>query len=109
MIEIGMIEGLDSIKEELKTNTVLHKKLAKIKQLGSLGSLNKKYILKMKKVCQRYGEQLCVSDSGNIVVKNKGDFDVVLKVLCDYYKRGEVSGKGYGTFSGRELKIKSEV
>lgn len=29
--------------------------------------------------------------------------------MCDYYKKGEVSGKSYGTFSGRELKdIKKE-
>ena len=24
--------------------------------------------------------------------------------MCDYYKKGEVLGKSYGTFSGRELK-----
>lgn len=34
------------------------------------------------------------------------DVDVVLKMLGDYYKQGEVSGKSYRIYSGKELKNK---
>ena len=39
-----------------------------------------------------------------ICMEEEADVDVVLKMFGDYYKQGEVSGKSYGTFSGKELK-----
>ena len=34
----------------------------------------------------------------------ENDIDLTLKMLADYYKKGEVSGKAYGTYAGKEIK-----
>ncbi len=104
MKNTGLIDGLDGLEEELKTNTSLHKKLVKLQQNGGLGILDDKQIKKMAKVCKRYGETISVGADGHIKINDRKDFETVIKAMCDYYKKGEVSGKSYGTFSGRELK-----
>lgn len=104
MKNTGLIDGLDGLEEELKTNTTLHKKLVKLQQNGGLGILDDKQIKKMAKVCKRYGETISVGADGHIKINDRKDFETVIKAMCDYYKKGEVSGKSYGTFSGRELK-----
>ena len=104
MKNTGLIDGLDGLEEELKTNTSLHKKLVKLQQNGGLGILDDKQIKKMAKVCNRYGETISVGADGHIKINDRKDFETVIKAMCDYYKKGEVSGKSYGTFSGRELK-----
>lgn len=45
-----------------------------------------------------------LGENGHINITERKDFEAVIKAMCDYYKKGEVSGKSYGTFSGRELK-----
>lgn len=104
MQNTGLIDGLDGLEEELKTNTSLHKKLVKLQQNGGLEKLDDKQIKKMAKVCKRYGETISVGADGHIKINDRKDFETVIKAMCDYYKKGEVSGKSYGTFSGRELK-----
>lgn len=104
MKSTGLIDGLDGLEEELKTNTSLHKKLVKLQQNGGLEKLDDKQIKKMAKVCKRYGETISVGADGHIKINDRKDFETVIKAMCDYYKKGEVSGKSYGTFSGRELK-----
>lgn len=100
----GLIDGLDCVEEELKTNTALHKKLVKLQQTGGLDKLDDAHIKKMARVCKRYGDRIAVGEDGHIKIKDRKDFETVIKAMCDYYKKGEVSGKSYGTFSGRELK-----
>lgn len=104
MKNTGLIDGLDCVEEELKTNTALHKKLVKLQQNGGVEGLDAARIKKMKQVCKRYGETITVGDDGHIKIADCKDFETVIKAMCDYYKKGEVSGKSYGTFSGRELK-----
>lgn len=104
MKNTGLIDGLDGLEDELKTNTSLHKKLVKLQQNGGLEILDDKQIKKMAKVCKRYGETISVGADGHIKINDRKDFETVIKAMCDYYKKGEVSGKSYGTFSGRELK-----
>ena len=104
MRSTGMIDGLDIMDEELKTNTTLHKKLVKLQQSGGLAYLDATRIKKMKTVCKRYGDSITVGADGHIKIQDRKDFETMIKALCDYYKKGEVSGKSYGTFSGRELK-----
>lgn len=104
MKNTGLIDGLDGLEEELKTNTSLHKKLVKLQQNGGLEKLDDKQIKKMAKVCKRFGETISVGADGHIKINDRKDFETVIKAMCDYYKKGEVSGKSYGTFSGRELK-----
>lgn len=104
MQSTGLIDGLEKIDEDLKTNTSLHKKLVKIQQKGGLDKLTSKGIAKMTSVCKRYGDKINLGENGHIMIIESNDFEVVIKAMCDYYKKGEVSGKSYGTFSGRELK-----
>ena len=100
----GLIDGLETVEEELKTNTSLHKKLVKLQQNGGLEKLDTVRIKKMARVCKRYGESIPIGEDGHVKINGRKDFETVVKAMCDYYKKGEVSGKSYGTFSGRELK-----
>ena len=104
MKKTNLIDGLELIEEDLKTNTNLHKKLVKLQMNGGLNGLDSIRIKKMAKVCKRYGDKISIGDDGHIKVGDRKDFEIVIKALCDYYKKGEVSGKSYGTFSGKELK-----
>lgn len=104
MKNTGLIDGLDCMDEELKANTTLHKKLVKLQQTGGLEKLDESHIKKMAKVCKRYGDSITVGEDGHVKINDRKDFETVIKAMCDYYKKGEVSGKSYGTFSGRELK-----
>ena len=99
MRETGLIDGVECIEEELKTNTSLHKKLVKLQQNGGLEKLDYIRIKKMAKVCKRYGERIAVGADGHIKISDRKDFETVIKAMCDYYKNGEVSGKSYGTFA----------
>lgn len=104
MKNTGLIDGLDCMEEELKTNTILHKKLVKLYHNSGLSQLNTTLIRKMDKVCKRYGERIPIGKDGHIKINDRKDFETVVKAMCDYYKKGEVLGKSYGTFSRRELK-----
>lgn len=104
MKSTGLIDGLDIMEAELDTNTSLHKKLVKVQQLGGLENLDATRIKKMQKVCRKFNEKINVGKDGHIVITEKKDFETLIKAMCDYYKKGEVSGKSYGTYSGRELK-----
>lgn len=107
MESTGLFDGLAKMAEELESNASLHKKLVKLQQLGGLQGLDGKRIKKMAQVCKRYGDNISIDSNGHIQIEVLKDFEVVIKAMCDYYKKGEVSGKSYGTFSGRELKEKS--
>ena len=106
MKETGMIDGLENMEEELKSNTSLHKKLVKLQQVGGLEKLDTTRIKKMENVSKRYGDKINVDANGHIKITDRKDFEAVIKAMCDYYKKGEISGKSYGTYSGRELKQK---
>ena len=106
MKETGMIDGLENMEEELKSNTSLHKKLVKLQQVGGLDKLDTTRIKKMENVSKRYGDKINVDANGHIKITDRKDFEAVIKAMCDYYKKGEISGKSYGTYSGRELKQK---
>ena len=56
----------------------------------------------MKKICTKYGDTLPIS-GGKLSIDTEEQLDVILKALGDYYKIGEISGKAYGTFAGKEL------
>ena len=108
MKETGMIDGLENMEEELKSNTSLHKKLVKLQQVGGLEKLDATRIKKMENVSKRYGDKINVDANGHIKITDRKDFEAVIKAMCDYYKKGEISGKSYGTYSGRELKQKQD-
>jgi hypothetical protein len=104
MKNTNMIEGLDKIEKEIDDNPAIHKKLVRIARTGNYKSISEKDIKQMQKVCKKYGVKINVKN-GKLAIEEKEDIDTVLKMLADYYKTGDVSGKPYGTFSGKEIKI----
>ena len=95
--------GIEKLKAVIETKPSVHKKLVKIGMLGTYKNISEKDIRKMQRVCKQHGDTLKIVD-GKISMEEEVDVDVVLKMFGDYYKQGEVSGKSYGTFSGKELK-----
>jgi len=88
----------DKLQELVKSKPSIHKKLIKLDKLGGLVDIEKK-IVKMKRIGKRYGSEIIVN-KGKIVLESEKAIDNTIKLLCDYYKKGEVSGNAYGTFSG---------
>ena len=101
----GKFEGLEMIEEKIEKTPAIHKKLVRIAKIRNYRMIDDKVIKKMKSVCKKYGEELKVKD-GKIAIEEEKDIEIILKMLADYYKTGEVSGKAYGTFAGRELNKK---
>jgi len=98
----GKINGLEVVEEKIETTPSIHKKLIKIAKIGNYRNLDDKTIRKMNSVCKKYKIKLNVKD-GNLAIESEDDIEIILKMLADYYKTGEVSGKAYGTFAGKEL------
>ena len=73
-----------------------------IRDLVRSRGLGDVYKRQMQKVCKLHGDKLKVKN-GKLFIEDEGDIDLALKMLADYYKRGEVSGKAYGTFAGKQL------
>lgn len=98
----NMIEGLEILSRQIEVNPAIHKKLVRLSKIGNYKDLDKKTIKKMQKVCKQYGDELKLKD-GKLFIEDESDINLALKMLSDYYKRGEVSGKAYGTFAGKQL------
>ncbi len=98
----NMIEGLEIMAKQIESNPAIHKKLVRLSKIGNYKDLDAKTIKTMQKVCKLHGDKLKVKN-GKLFIEDEGDIDLALKMLADYYKRGEVSGKAYGTFAGKQL------
>jgi hypothetical protein len=97
-----MIEGLEVLEKQIENNPAIHRKLVRLSKIGNYHELDVKIIKQMQKVCKAYGDKLKLKD-GKLFIEDEKDIDLALKMLGDYYKRGEVSGKAYGTFAGKQL------
>ncbi|BBE19818.1 hypothetical protein AQPE_4006 [Aquipluma nitroreducens] len=101
--KLNIIEGLDIIEKQIENKPAIHKKLVRISRIGNYRNVDEKTIKKMQTVCKKYGDKLNVKN-GKLQIDEDKDVDVILKMLADYYKTGEVSGKAYGTYAGKQLK-----
>jgi len=101
-----MIIGLEKIEEKIESNPAIHKKLVRISRMDNYQNITTKDINRMKTVCKKYGDKLNIKE-GKLYIEEETDVDVVLKMLADYYKTGDVSGKPYGTFAGKKIDVKS--
>jgi hypothetical protein len=97
----GKFSGIEKIADEIENNTAIHRKLIKIKRLSNYSNINKTMIANMKKAGKKEKYNLKVDSNGCIMIEDKKDVDMVIKLLCDYYKEGVVTGKSYGTYSGK--------
>lgn len=102
LVATNMIDGLHILSNQIITNPAIHKKLVRLSKIGNYKELDEKIIKKMQRICKQYGDTLKLKD-GKLFIENDNDIDLTLKMLSDYYKRGEVSGKAYGTFAGKQL------
>ena len=59
-------------------------------------------------LCKKYGDKLPIKGD-KFSIEKEEDVDSILKVLGDYYKIGEISGRPYGTFAGKELQTQYET
>jgi hypothetical protein len=98
----NFIAGIEILEQEIKDNPSIHKKLVRISKIGNYRELNAKVIKQMVKVCKAHGDKLKIKE-GKLLIEDVSDIDLALKMLGDYYKRGEVSGKAYGTFAGKQI------
>ena len=64
-------------------------------------TMDNKMITQMKKAAKTEKYKLQLNKEGKIVIENSKDVDMVIKLLCDYYKQGVVTGKNYGTYAGK--------
>jgi hypothetical protein len=108
MEKTNMFNGLDKIREEIEKNPSIHKKLVRIAKIGNYREVTPQVIKRMEKVCKKYGSKLNIRD-GKLAIEEKEDIDTILKMLADYYKTGDVTGKPYGTFSGKEIKLETSA
>ena len=104
--KIDIIDGLDLISKQIEDKPAIHKKLVRISRIGNYRNVDEKIIKKMQAVCKKFGDKLNV-ENGRLQIKEDKDVDVILKMLADYYKTGEVSGKAYGTYAGKQITEKS--
>lgn len=104
MQQIPLITGTEKLMDLIEKKPSLHKKLVRIERIGGYKQLNVAAIEQMSKVCKQYGENLPMKD-GKLNMETEQDIDVILKMFGDYYKKGVVSGKSYGTFSGKEIEV----
>ena len=89
------------IINEIDNNTAIHKKLIRLKKVANYEKIDKNMISKMKKAAKTEQYLLKTNEDGRIIIEDVKDVNMVIKLLCDYYKQGMVSGKSYGTYAGK--------
>lgn len=107
MIKSGSFIGGEKLQALIEKKPSIHKKLIKVERIGGYKELTPDKIKSMKRICKKYGDNLPDKD-GKFLIENEHDVDAILKALGDYYKKGEISKKPYGTFAGKELQAIKE-
>lgn len=90
------------LKEKIKDNPAIHKKLVRVKKLGNTSNLNQESLSKLIELGKAKHTELNIKD-GKIIFETETDIENTIKLLSDYYKIGEFSGKSYATFAGKIL------
>ena len=98
----NMIDGIEILSQQMEINPSIHKKLVRLSKIGSYHDLDEKDVNHMIKISNEYGNNLKIKN-GKLFIEDEKDIELALKMLGDYYKRGEVSGKSYGTYAGKQL------
>lgn len=104
LIDTGLINGLELLAKQIEEKPAIHKKLVRLQKTNNYQHLKKTDITKMLRIAKRFGGKLKKDTDGNLLIENEQDIELTIRVLADFYKKGEFSGKPYGTFSGKQLK-----
>lgn len=106
--EADIVEGIELIEEEIAKSKPLLKSLSSISRKGNDANFNENELSKMKNVYKQFeNKELKCNSAGKLLIENKGDVKIFVKLLNDYYKQGMITGKYYGTNSGNVIKISS--
>ena len=108
MINSGNFIGGQKLKELIESKPSIHKKLIKVEKIGGYKELSDESLTSMYNICKKYGDNLPIKDS-KLSIETEEDVDSILKALGDYYKIGEISGRPYGTFAGKELQTQDKA
>lgn len=101
--QTGMFIDISGFQNIVVSNKNYQKRLSKVYDLGNYKNFNKKSIKHMSDIAKKYGGYLKIEDN-KIKLEDSNDYDLLCRLLADYYKIGEVSGESYGTFSGEIIK-----
>jgi len=93
------------LNEKINTTPSIHKKLVRLKKIGNTNGLNKKSVERLITLGIERQSPINVK-KGKIIFETETDIENTIKLLCDYYKKGEFSEKVYGTYAGKEFKNK---
>ena len=88
------------LSEKIETKVAIHKKLMKLEKIGNLNFLTSKNLKKLETLGKKKKAPIKLKD-GKIQFETEEDIDNVIKLLCDYFKTGDYSGKPYGTYAGK--------
>jgi hypothetical protein len=88
------------LTDKIETKVAIHKKLMKLEKIGNLNFLTSKNIKKLEELGKKKKAPIKLKD-GKIQFETEEDIDNVIKLLCDYFKTGDYSGKPYGTYAGK--------
>ncbi len=102
--DTDLVEGIDQLKEEIEQDKPLNKKLARIQNDPDFKNLTKDRIKRMEKVAEKNGYNLKNKEDGSILLENKQDVDMFVKMLNDYFVESEQTGNQYGSFSKKKIK-----
>ena len=72
----------------------------KLEKIGNLNFLTSKNLKKLETLGKKKKAPIKLKD-GKIQFETEEDIDNVIKLLCDYFKTGDYSGKPYGTYAGK--------
>ena len=88
------------LTEKIETKVAIHKKLMKLEKIGNLNFLTSKNLKKLETLGKKKKAPIKLKDC-KIQFETEEDIDNVIKLLCDYFKTGDYSGKPYGTYAGK--------
>ena len=106
--ELSCISGFDVIDKLIEEDPTIHKKMVRLKRTDNYKTFTKSSIPKAVKLARKYGEVLKKDKEGNLLLEDKKDVDLFIRILVDFYKKGEYSGKAYGSYGGKLLNPQSE-
>ena len=97
------ISGVEIIEKFAKNKSFLQKRLIKLHSLGIYNNLDSDQLEKIRSVGNKHHIDVTIENSQLIIKDDYEEVTNICKLLCDYFKVGEISGKNYGTYAGDVL------
>lgn len=88
------------LSEKIENKCDVHRKLMKLEKLGNLNTLTTHNLKKLERLGNKKKAPINIKE-GKIQFEKEEDIDNFIKLLCDYFKTGDYSGKPYGTYAGK--------